>query len=661
MALVALAALVIIPLPSGALERESLDVINKAVFEVIIPKPLAESLTYEKPLPLDLIPFAIRNDKYFSVGTAFAISPTELVTAAHVLNLERHSQISDIAVRDKDGKVYSVDKIIKYSGRRDFVVFTLKDKTVPQFFRMELQPQTNQKVYAVGNALGEGIVIRDGLYTSDTPEEINGEWKWIRFSAAASPGNSGGPLLDAAGRVVGVVVSKSPNENLNMALPVSEVINSKDNTAYAFWKLKYFLDNMDMTKTKTYTKELALPRHYSALRNELTDTLNNFSTQLLKELLEENRAGIFPNGPGSMQLLHSSPAAVFPGLIGKGNDGNWAVFSAKGTNDADLGNNGRITYGVIGYSVFMHIQKPDNVATDAFYGDSKLFMDLLLKGLYIHRNVESEKIKITSMGKASLEYIFADSYGRKWVVREWLMEYNDRKVVIFLLPVPGGYVAMMRIGQTGQVDDGYVPDMKVLADFMYLSYYGTLKQWKEFLSLKELLPAAFRDIDISFEYGKNFSYGSKRLSIAYDNSIMKITEDSDLQLRFAYFREDNRTVWDVQSVGLGEDKSRSTAFRVARNIRPVTELSDKYQSVWKNLENRQFPYNRSSYTDDKVTVIATCCLNGSNPAADVLYSASHLRDGNVEQKPMEEGLDRFLKGLTLFEGTAAVLDMGRKK
>jgi hypothetical protein len=69
-----------------------------------------------------------------------------------------------------------------------------------------------------GNALGEGIIIRDGLYTSDTPEEREGRWKWIRFSAAASPGNSGGPLVDRKGRVIGVVLRKSPSENLNVAV-----------------------------------------------------------------------------------------------------------------------------------------------------------------------------------------------------------------------------------------------------------------------------------------------------------------------------------------------------------------------------------------------------------------------------------------------------------
>ena len=84
--------------------------------------------------------------------------------------------------------------------------------------------QIDEPVFAVGNALGEGVVIRDGLLTSLTPEDQDGRWKWLRYSAATSPGNSGGPLLNAAGEVVGVVIGKSPGENLNYALPIEHVL-----------------------------------------------------------------------------------------------------------------------------------------------------------------------------------------------------------------------------------------------------------------------------------------------------------------------------------------------------------------------------------------------------------------------------------------------------
>src|SRR6202042_3210942 len=42
-------------------------------FEVVMKKPEKDPVTYEKPLPLDLIPFIERTDAYRSVGTAFSL------------------------------------------------------------------------------------------------------------------------------------------------------------------------------------------------------------------------------------------------------------------------------------------------------------------------------------------------------------------------------------------------------------------------------------------------------------------------------------------------------------------------------------------------------------------------------------------------------------
>ena len=86
-------------------------------------------------------------------------------------------------------------------------------------------------VLTVGNALGSGIVVRSGSLTSFTPEEMEGRWKFIRFTAPASPGNSGGPLVDKTGRVAGVVVRRSDAENLNYAVPIEELDNMSASSA----------------------------------------------------------------------------------------------------------------------------------------------------------------------------------------------------------------------------------------------------------------------------------------------------------------------------------------------------------------------------------------------------------------------------------------------
>ena len=82
--------------------------IQSATFEVVAAKP-KDTLTYEKPLPLDLLPYQERTDKYYSIGTAFAIGPNTYVTAAHVLMIGYQSLWGPPELRDASGKIYAID------------------------------------------------------------------------------------------------------------------------------------------------------------------------------------------------------------------------------------------------------------------------------------------------------------------------------------------------------------------------------------------------------------------------------------------------------------------------------------------------------------------------------------------------------------------------
>src|SRR5512145_978605 len=61
------------PARAEDLRGEVLAALRKATFEVVVEKPTTDSLSYEKELPFDLLPFRVRNDKYESIGTAFAL------------------------------------------------------------------------------------------------------------------------------------------------------------------------------------------------------------------------------------------------------------------------------------------------------------------------------------------------------------------------------------------------------------------------------------------------------------------------------------------------------------------------------------------------------------------------------------------------------------
>ena len=344
--------------------------IQSATFEVVAAKP-KDTLTYEKPLPLDLLPYEERTDKYYSIGTAFAIGPNTYVTAAHVLMIGYQSLWGAPELRDASGKVYAIDKIEKFALRRDFVVFSLKDPPKITPLALDTKPGLNQVVYSVGNALGTGVVIRNGLYTSDTPESQDGEWKWIRFSAAASPGNSGGPLLDQNGKVIGVVLMKSPNENLNYALPMRDVLDAPKDLARFDRRMAYQFDAFDSTLSGTFKGDFKLPLSLSDFFAAYAKAFHPYLDSQLKALLDQQSANLFPNGDGAQQVLNGGAGSSdFPQILVRNSDGIWAPQGKPGIKTT-LPANGYILGGAVGGNMLFHLRKPDNLSAEPFHHDAK--------------------------------------------------------------------------------------------------------------------------------------------------------------------------------------------------------------------------------------------------------------------------------------------------
>jgi serine protease Do len=621
--------------------------IRAATFEVVMLKPVDDPVVYEKPLPLELLTYQFRTDKYFSVGTAFAIGDHRFVTAAHVLGLGVETQWGSPALRDGNGNIYPVAKVLKYSTNQDFAVFSVSDEPAVQPYEIGSRPALNETVYAVGNALGEGVVIRDGAYTSDTPEERDGKWKWLRFSAAASPGNSGGPLLDKDGKVIGVVLRKSPSENLNYALSMDDLLAAKNDTAVIDTRATYQLDVFDYKQTESLHKEFGLPRGYADFAKSDSDIWNSFNEQMLQDLLSSNAERVFPRGEGSTELLHTIQVGDVPGLIAKSQDGSWSAQRAVQGGRSDLGHNGYVSVGHAGTVGMMKLRRPDDVPASRYYSDSKLFMDMLLKAVPMSRAVGPENIRMISLGKAHEDTVFTDAWRRKWQLRQWWLPYQDAVVLTMALPVPQGYVVLTRSMRTAQRNE-HINDFKALTGFVATGYGGTLAQWQDFLKQSDLLPAVFGTIGLQADYGKSLRYSSPRLSLALTPATQKITPNSVLSLDFSYFDDHGKVVWDVARLKLNEDANNQTFISIARNLEPAASMGDEFKSRWSKLVHHQHPYDGVLTNDgdfSSIHAVRQPLAKAGAGDSGVLYSVMLQNDGIETQDAMKTRLDQLMQSL----------------
>jgi len=630
---------------AASLDPAVLPKIQAATFEVVAAKPLNDPLTYEKPLPLELLPFQERNDKYFSIGTAFAIGNNRYVTAGHVLQVGIGSLWGPPALRDANGNVYAIDKIEKYSLQEDFVVFSLvKPPANAAALEVNTSPSLNSVVYAVGNALGTGVVIRDGLYTSDTPEDQDGRWKWMRFSAAASPGNSGGPLLDKDGKLIGIVLMKSANENLNYALPIGLIVKAPDHLAVMDQRVPYQLDIFDTTQDNILKDQFTLPLSFADFSAAYTKRLNAYTDAQIKLLLAKDADKLFPRGDGSSRILHSAARqSDFPGLIVRSTTGDWEV-TGKSSKKIPLSDNGYVTAGVAKSNILFHLRKPDNLAASALYGNPVLLMDQLAKVGIFQRRVGSEEIKITSLGKPATDTVHVDAWQRRWQVRIWDMPYMNVRVVTFSLPVPDGYVTMMRFAPGGHDYDS-VADMNVLTDFIDVAYGGTLAQWKDYQKNTALLPAPLKNITIDADYGKRFSYRANRLNFSFTPSLQKIEQDSLLMLGFGFFDDHGKVVWDVGDVQVLANVNDPDQINIQRHVAPSADLDDDFKSDWNKLTHQRHPYDSVAQSDSGEMQIATTVGAAGNATPSVLYSVGVAVDGTQPQPVMKAKLDALMQNL----------------
>lgn len=79
-----------------------------------------------------------------------------------------------------------------------------------------------EPVYVVGNSLGYGTCITSGI-VSDKARQVNGKML-LMTDCAVNGGNSGGPIFNGKGKVIGAIVSGIDRaEGMNFAIPSSTV------------------------------------------------------------------------------------------------------------------------------------------------------------------------------------------------------------------------------------------------------------------------------------------------------------------------------------------------------------------------------------------------------------------------------------------------------
>ena len=604
---------------AGILSKSTFNMVQNAVFEVVVEKPAGDNTVYEKELDWNRVPFSVRNDKYYSIGTAFAVSKTELVTAFHVINLGYESMVfNKYFIRDSSGSVYELDQIISGSNEKDYLIFTVKDKTFDKFFQFEKNFKTGDTVLSIGNALGEGVVVRNGLILGTIPEEDSGRWNLLKSSADGNPGNSGGPLVTQDGKVVGIVCSLK--ENILYSLPAEVVLNgSRSELPY---RQKSGVSHLILANKLNgmFEFQVKLPDTYTNIRKFICEAYNTHYVDAMTKLFKE--APEYLSGPNNAYLLNSSISSIFPEIsFVDRNDDNWKL-SGLDKKNYPLDDDGRLYQASVSGFSFYKLKRPLSVPVEKICTDPKYIMDLILRNIRTDRTLwGSDKYRILSYGEPSSKGSFRDALGRTWISAHWLIGFEDNVLIMYILPLPNGPV-IVTTKQDSSFLRVYEWDMHKICDHLFAAYDGSFDEWVNYAAIKQYIPDFLKDLRFNWKSTEqNFSFSSGSISIGSDKQVFDWNPRSELFLAHSWYKLNNKTEFGIRRIILTRDQRGKDFILLYRNIKPDPKLGTNTMENWNDLVIEKHPFDEKPVLSPKDnTGFVGAIQKARRPNPDMLFS-----------------------------------------
>ena len=176
------------------------------------------------------------------LGSGFIVhADGYLITNFHVIEGQKHFTVTQFVQAGAELKrvIHKKIRIVALDVFHDLAVLQIEDAHAAPFPTVVLGPEEpvlGESVFVIGNPAGLERTVTEGIL-SHTGRLFEGSL-YLQIDASVNPGNSGGPLFNGQGQVIGVVnMGSRIMQGLNFAIPVRHVAFLLDHIeAYAYDK-----------------------------------------------------------------------------------------------------------------------------------------------------------------------------------------------------------------------------------------------------------------------------------------------------------------------------------------------------------------------------------------------------------------------------------------
>ena len=173
-------------------------------------------------------------DKNGLMASGFFINNNTFVTNNHVTE---YMDIRSGIIRMKDGRIFTTKRILKSYYTKDLSILEINESCADYLvLGNSYNIRENANVYSLGSPIEKYVIHYYTLSEGKISDLLEDKWRYpnenrkihdanvIKHTATIHPGNSGGPLLNSRGEVIGINAFFN-EENMNFAINVSELIN----------------------------------------------------------------------------------------------------------------------------------------------------------------------------------------------------------------------------------------------------------------------------------------------------------------------------------------------------------------------------------------------------------------------------------------------------
>ncbi len=173
-----------------------------------------------KPSVVSILTYDAKDEPLIS-GTGFFLRPGEIVTNLHVI---RGARRVEIHMLEGKGRTYPVAGTLAVEEEADLALLKVElpaERSRPLALANTL-PEEGEQVFVIGNPLRLEGSVSNGIVSA--VREVPDVGRVIQTTAPVSHGNSGSPLFNMRGQVIGIVTVKVTNgQNINLALAAARI------------------------------------------------------------------------------------------------------------------------------------------------------------------------------------------------------------------------------------------------------------------------------------------------------------------------------------------------------------------------------------------------------------------------------------------------------